>query len=852
MSRPDVEAILAPLKPFQKRTVERAFHRLFQATDSTSRFLVADEVGLGKTLVARGIIARAIDHLWDSVKQIDIVYICSNSSIARSNLPKLRVEATGDQSYELSTRLTLLATQLAPKTGEKSLSDNKINLVSFTPGTSFNMGQASGRADERVVLFNLLEPLVDQRTALMNFLQAGVVDSDRWRNRLNDNEMAIEPGIRRYFEEAFSQRRELRRELEDVFDRWFFRRRDSWPWEARGRRNQLVGQLRNLLAEICVDALQADLVILDEFQRFKGLLETREEYRDPAAELAQTLFSARTPEGHPVRTLLLSATPYKLYTTDAEIEQEDHYEDFVATTRFLMDDDEVRVDSLKKGLSRYATALKRAAGGQADHIVEAKTSIERMLQSVMSRTERVGASEERDAMLEEPPIAMQIEVDDVRQYLAADALFRAVGDRDPIAFWKSAPYLANFMKGYKFNERLDETIRVSPEKVARLLHDHSAAFLNAQSIRRWSRMDLNNAKLRDVSSHALDGGLWQLLWMPPTVPYWPLGGPFEGQSGRTKSLVFSAWNVVPDAVSAVLSYEAERRMMGGQMSSYVDPGNQQGPLLRLSQSASGVLSRHRLLLLLLPCLPLADMAHPLSAPPGHDRRTWVRCQVTALLEDPKLPNPMDGEVDSRWEWIAPVLLDPGLGDFLRHWRKAEDIPRPNPEIFGDYINELRTFDPSDLGRRPDGLVDLLTEVALGSPAILAARTMAVAGLDSRDRRALSVRIADAFWRLFNRPAVVKLLGQLAPSEAQATREEGYYWRLVLRYCQDGNLQSVLDEAWHLTWEQNAWSEKESPDAIAEKSARQLVRRSRSTPPVSPASSFSLADPESRDPIPLLA
>ena len=85
MKRPSVEASLKPLKAFQRCTVEHAFHRLFTADDSTGRFLVADEVGLGKTLVARGIIARAIDHLWNDVKRIDIAYICSNGSIAKAN-----------------------------------------------------------------------------------------------------------------------------------------------------------------------------------------------------------------------------------------------------------------------------------------------------------------------------------------------------------------------------------------------------------------------------------------------------------------------------------------------------------------------------------------------------------------------------------------------------------------------------------------------------------------------------------------------------------------------------------------------------------------------------------------------
>jgi len=35
-------------------------------------------------------------------------------------------------------------------------------------------------------------------------------------------------------------------------------------------------------------------------------------------------------------------------------------------------------------------------------------------------------------------------------------------------------------------------------------------------------------------------------------------------------------------------------------------------------------SRDRFLLLLLPCLPLADRAHPLNATPGQNRRKWVR------------------------------------------------------------------------------------------------------------------------------------------------------------------------------------------------------------------------------------
>jgi superfamily II DNA or RNA helicase len=109
--RPDVEATLGQLKDFQRRTVAHAFRRLYLDTDSSHRFLVADEVGLGKTLVAKGIIAKAIDHLWDSVDRIDVIYVCSNADIARQNVNRLDVMGRG--SFSKATRLTMLPLELS-------------------------------------------------------------------------------------------------------------------------------------------------------------------------------------------------------------------------------------------------------------------------------------------------------------------------------------------------------------------------------------------------------------------------------------------------------------------------------------------------------------------------------------------------------------------------------------------------------------------------------------------------------------------------------------------------------------------------------------------------------------------
>ena len=158
---------------------------------------------------------------------------------------------------------------------------------------------------------------------------------------------------------------DLQGRLREILDTWF-RRYRSWPAEARQQRNQVISELRRVLAGACVKALEPDLVILDEFQRFKKLLDTCETERDPAADLAQELFQAEAHDGKRVCTLLLSATPYKLYTADAEIEHEEHYKDFLATTRFLLGDDEARVEEVQHQLSRFGAALRRAAAGDPE------------------------------------------------------------------------------------------------------------------------------------------------------------------------------------------------------------------------------------------------------------------------------------------------------------------------------------------------------------------------------------------------------------------------------------------------------------------------------------------------------
>src|SRR5690606_18335157 len=128
-------------------------------------------------------------------------------------------------------------------------------------------------------------------------------------------------------------------------------------------------------------------------------------------------------------------------------------------------------------------------------------------------------------------------------------------------------------------------------------------------------------------------------------------------------------------------------------------------------------------------------------------------------------------------------------------------------LFQSYVDDFLALRAEDLGPRPPGLLDLLTNVALGSPAVCAARTLLSSSISSERRRELAVKIADALFRLFNRPTVITLLNKLASEETGGEREEAY-WRRVLQYCRAGNLQAVFDEQWHLLWEQYDWSDQE--------------------------------------------
>ncbi|MET0885087.1 MAG: hypothetical protein ABWX92_01430, partial [Mycetocola sp.] len=381
MSDSVVDDILSELKGFQRDAVEHVIHRLYDDPQASGRFLVADETGLGKSVVARGVIARAIERLEmdDSVDRIDIVYVCSNADLASQNLRRLNV--TGNPHLGFSSRLTLLARESNRLSAAPGGAGKPVNLVSFTPGTSFELGsRRTGSADERALLHVMLTEALNftpelERASRILF-QGSVQTEDAFSWRVRQTNRALNGPVNPRILESLIQGLKTDGSLEEFSTLVSgLIGLDEVPQSVADAVRQLTARLRSALARASVETLEPDLVILDEFQRFRHLLDPED--GGDAAELAHYLFNYEA-----AKVLLLSATPYKPYTASDSEDDEDHYSDFMTTLTFLSGSDS-SLDDIRNGFSEYR---RRVTLG---HEVESVISMLRTsLLNLMSRTER--------------------------------------------------------------------------------------------------------------------------------------------------------------------------------------------------------------------------------------------------------------------------------------------------------------------------------------------------------------------------------------------------------------------------------------------------------------------------------
>ena len=188
-------------KPFQEAAVNAAL-AAFGDHNGRRRFMVADEVGLGKTVVAKELARRMSE---DGRAPLVIYYIANGHAVSHQNKSRV-VDFLKDYSRKAAIatpdRLSLIAVARRP--------DNPVLVYALTPATSFPGGRVrltGGRKEERAFLKVLLEQSYPafSRNLDPDILQLSARGS--WECAIKDAEhkfAASPPHLRKRFREALA------------------------------------------------------------------------------------------------------------------------------------------------------------------------------------------------------------------------------------------------------------------------------------------------------------------------------------------------------------------------------------------------------------------------------------------------------------------------------------------------------------------------------------------------------------------------------------------------------------------------------------------------------------------------
>jgi hypothetical protein len=528
----------------------------------------------------------------------------------------------------------------------------------------------------------------------------------------------------------------------------------------------MINKLRIAFAQVSLNQLEPDLVIMDEFQRFSGLLNTSSDSEE--SMIAHEFFTNE----HPY-ILLLSATPYKPFTTLEELNEancDEQYEDFLKLMRFLFKNDSAGIDSFHTVWEDYSNRLSHISSDAFDALVISKQKAEDKMYNVICRTERYSEGLIKTIPLEQ----MAITGDDILAYCQMQKLLqkaKTVLERRknrgghigvnpsyniPIEYVKSSPYLLSFMQKYQEGKTVEEAFNgndvpvVKNSKSQRLL-------LKGGQIYNYKQIDPGNAKLSAIEDMLLKNHAERLLWVPASHPYYsiPQSNVFAQNQEFSKVLVFSAWEMVPRMLAVMLSYESERRNI---MGAYKDDGityitNRKVGMDRMKEEGGDLLEY--------PSHYLADL---------YDYRLFFRWEIDDIIHE--LQNRIQSDIEKL------------------------ELPNQNSTSAELLLTLIKKLEGEEVELRavPQRAATTLAYMAIASPAVCMLRILrdsnkpdnADINYDSANAR----EVAESIVGLFNRresSAAVEL----------STPKGLKYYEQVLYYCVMGNLQAVLDEYCHM-------------------------------------------------------
>lgn len=778
--------IIDNLKDFQKATVEKVVELL----DSNNRVLVADEVGLGKTLVAKGVIAKLAEKhkKQNKTTPFKVIYVCSNATIALQNLKKLAIGDTKLSDIS-SSRLSMQHLRMNEENNEK------IKLISITPSTSFKVTSISngGLADERalIYLFVIRLPFLKNynKRRLSKFFKLNVQD-ESWKNTVRYYNNIISSN-KKYIEDIL-QKLQYQLELEKNKD-IITALEDICTNKTDNENIKIIGRLRYIFASISIEMLKADLVIMDEFQRFKDLIDFNKENKNEMQMLAEKFLS-----NNETKVLLLSATPYKIYSTMEEVvssEQENHFSEFINVMNFLTSNKDNKIKFFKENLKQYSDAFHN--NEPIENIKFKKDSLENQLSEYICRTERIFALDNNNGLIKSKIDKLEIQKEDIKSYIQLQNILNKyhIPGNAPVEYIKSAPYLLSFMSDYKLKEKLVSKLKNTDlrkewknKNLDLLFLDKGKSNLNSRRILNYSPIiNDTNAKFSYLLNELFQQNEEKLLWVPPSKPYYKPSGVFEGINNFSKTLIFSKWVFVPRMISTLVSYEAERRVVNALPKNYRQREN-------YSSYFSYNLSKKDL-----------NSFHKNSAYTKFKESSFKEILLYITNDLVSLFNPYNNlDTERTLEDIKQCIISK-VSDRIKEY----NISNKDIDIFS-FLHSIfgKNGEEEDHGNRMcfsyNKILEYIALLSIASPTVVAYRTLC-RYIDSNDYDVseYAKKIAEKFLDMFRQKHISAVLEAAVSNKDIGIRRYNsnskgqYFFEKLLLYCAQGNLQSVFDEYAHL-------------------------------------------------------
>ena len=786
-----------------------------------NRVLVADEVGMGKTMIAKGVIAKMAQiRINEGDDLFKVVYICSNQAIAKQNIKTLNIVsmlsqyADDDITDTSDTRLSMQHLKITQQESDPKLREKYIQIIPLTPGTSFEMAQGCGSIRERALMYAVMSRVKElekdadylRRIFILDARTSGFQRLDEYDRIVEETSKKsgdiypqnIIDSLKQYSIKVDEKEIPILEFTKDVIEHRKKKncRKTSNCYKCEKYKicKKLISELRIIFAKISTENLNPDLVIMDEFQRFNSLIDINN--NDDSGILARR-FLQENPDDitRKTRVLLLSATPYKLYTTMEEMDNntdDDPYKEFFNVMDFLFEKDK---ESFRKTWLEYSASLQTARKNGFDVLKKQKANAEEAMYKGACRTERISVMDDGDYIDDSSKDRhLEISEGDIKSYIQMQTIARECASKNnvPTDYIKSCPYLMSFMDKYKLKDSIrQKCIDGADTSVLK----QSMVWLDKKAIDSYEKIPANNARLELLMQESFKDNAEKLLWVPPTRPYYELEGVYKGINNFSKILIFSAWEMVPRMISTLISYELERRIYGGKFK-YTDERKIARRLeFRLNKKQEP--SSMNLFSMIYPSKTLADMYNPIDCLNRNLSINEIENEIKEKLVQEleklkKYENTSSGnanEASNRWYYFSPILMD-GL-DFAIDWLNqiTEQNDNENEENrYSDYLNSMRNmfFSKIEMGKMPENLVDYLCNVTLGSFSVCYYRSCQ----NYIGAKRNATEFGKVFLKNFNAPEIISVIDDIYGNNRE-------YLMNVLRYCKEGCFQGMIDEYIHL-------------------------------------------------------